>query len=58
MLLGGMRPEGVLQLPKKCVIRRDGILAIVISRDFGQSLKTDDSLRTLPIPETLLELGF
>jgi integrase len=58
LLLTGMRPEEVLQLRKRNVIRRNGILAFVVAVELEQSDKNSDSIRTVPIPTALLELGF
>lgn len=58
LLLTGMRPEEMLQLRKRNIVRRNGILAFQIAVELEQSGKTDDSVRLVPVPRALLELGF
>lgn len=49
----GLRPEEALQLAKDDVVRRNGILAFRV-----HDSKTESSERYVPVPETLLRLGF
>ena len=58
LLTTGMRPEEALQLRKKNILKRNGIWAFLIAVELEQSSKTEDSVRYVPIPDILLELGF
>jgi integrase len=57
-LLCGMRPEEVLRLLKSDVFQRDGILCFRVEERPESGPKTESSERVVPMPETLLRLGF
>jgi integrase len=57
-LLCGMRPEEVLRLLKSDVFERDGILCFRVEQRPESGTKTESSERVVPLPETLLRLGF
>ena len=54
----GTRIEEVLGLKRRNLILRNGTYCLALGLDPDQSAKTSDSERVLPIPETLLRLGF
>jgi integrase len=57
-LLCGMRPEEVLRLLKSDVLQRDGVLCFRVEERPDGGIKTDEAKRLVPVPETLLRLGF
>ena len=57
-LLCGMRPEEVLRLLKSDVLQRDGVLCFRVEERPDGVIKTDEAERLVPVPETLLRLGF
>jgi integrase len=57
-LLCGMRPEEVLRLLKTDILQRDGVLCFRVEERPDGRVKTDESERLVPVPETLLRLGF
>jgi len=57
-LLCGLRPEEVLRLLKLDVFERDGILCFRVEQRPESGPKTESSERVVPLPETLLRLGF
>lgn len=57
-LLCGMRPEEVLRLLKSDVLERDGFLCFRVEERPESGTKTESSERVVPLPETLLRLGF
>lgn len=55
----GARLEEMAQLDKSDIVKhQNGIHYFNIRRGEGQSVKTNSSLRHIPIPEHLIELGF
>ncbi|MTH79345.1 tyrosine-type recombinase/integrase [Paracoccus aestuariivivens] len=56
--LHGMRSEEMLQLKPSNIRSERGIWFIEIERGFGQSVKSDNGRRTIPIHKQLIELGF
>lgn len=56
--LHGLRSEEILQLKPKNVRSDDGILFFDIERGTGQSAKSNNARRFVPIHSQLLELGF
>jgi integrase len=57
-LLCGMRPEEVLRLLKSDIHQRDGVLCFRVEERPDGDIKTVESERAVPLPETLLRLGF
>lgn len=58
MITMGVRPEEILQAAIPDVVRRDGILCLFVGDEEDAVLKNEQSRRVLPIPQTLLDLGF
>ena len=58
MICMGLRPEEILQLGVTDVVRRDGLLCLLIGEQEDTSVKNDPSRRILPVPQLLLDLGF
>ena len=58
LLTTGLRPEELLQLRKRNVVRRDEVWAFQIAVELDQSYKTRDSIRYVPVPQVLVDLGF
>ena len=56
--LHGLRSEEILQLKPKNIRCDDGIHFFDIERGTGQSLKSDNARRMIPIHSQLIELGF
>ncbi|MEP4035876.1 tyrosine-type recombinase/integrase [Pseudophaeobacter sp.] len=56
--LHGLRSEEILQLKPKNVRSDDGLLFFDIERGTGQSAKSNNARRFVPIHSQLLELGF
>jgi integrase len=54
----GSRILEILQLKKTDLIVRNGILSLTIGITSEHRVKTDDSIRTLPLPQLLIDLGF
>ena len=54
----GSRILEILQLKKTDMIVRNGILSLTIGITSEHRVKTDDSIRTLPLPQLLIDLGF
>nr|WP_175478956.1 site-specific integrase [Rubrimonas cliftonensis] len=54
----GMRPQEILQLRKRDVVRRNGVYAVLVAEDAGTTVKTEAGRRYVPVPEVLLKLGF
>lgn len=54
----GLRPEEILQLRLKDIIRRDGVICLQIGEAADAVLKNEQSRRILPVPEIVLRLGF
>jgi integrase len=57
-LLHGMRSEEILQLKPRNICCDQGIFYFVIERGTGQSTKSNNSKRLIPIHSQLIELGF
>ncbi len=58
MLLLGTRVTEVLQLKKRDVVLRNGVFALRFGSTPDHRVKTEDSVRYVPIPQILLDLGF
>ncbi|WP_417256527.1 site-specific integrase [Celeribacter halophilus] len=58
MITMGVRPEEILQAAVQDIVRRDGILCLLVGSEEDAILKTEHSRRVLPIPQVLLDLGF
>lgn len=58
MISMGVRPEEILQATVFDVVRRDGILCLLVGSEEEAVLKNEQSRRILPIPQMLLNLGF
>ena len=58
MITMGVRPEEILQAAVRDVIRRDGIFCLLLGFEDNSVLKNEQSRRVLPIPQSLLDLGF
>lgn len=58
MICMGLRPEEILQLGVKDVVRRDGLICLMIGEESDAVLKSEQSRRILPVPQLLLDLGF
>lgn len=58
MITMGVRPEEILQAAVPDVVRREGILCLLVGGSEDAILKTEESRRDLPIPQILLDLGF
>ena len=58
LLTTGLRPEEALRLRRTWVVKRDGIICLLVGGTDGTHVKTDTSHRIVPIPQVLLDLGF
>lgn len=55
----GMRQNEIAQLYRSNIVKNDGVWCIDVSRDRSdQRLKNKNAARIIPIPETLIKLGF
>ncbi|MFT6533912.1 MAG: integrase [Limimaricola cinnabarinus] len=54
----GSRIEEILLLKRSNFVRRNGVDSLAIGLDCDQGGKTEDASRVIPIPQSLLDLGF
>lgn len=58
VLTCGLRPEEALKLTRADVQHRDGVICLQISYTVDGRLKNKSSIRYVPVPAILLQLGF
>lgn len=54
----GARLSEPLKLKRTNVVRRNGVICFAIGLDTDFQVKNDDSMRFVPVPQLLLDLGF
>lgn len=53
----GARLSEVLQIKRTNIVRRNGVICFAIGLDSDYQVKNDDSVRFVPVPQLLLDLG-